>query len=185
MESFTASLNNHSFKERTDCYTCMLRYAHTCSQVCYSICHMVSYLDNARVGLPSGTAHTQCTSYLRSLDYSDTGLWTAEDRERLINFFSLWHQLFPGFQRASVLPHHVAVSSHGVLWVAATGFTASLLTVVPVVRSTLIAVMAGHVLPTRTGSGLPVTVTLSITTSRLDGASRHTGTAWKHTRRRQ
>lgn len=74
MESFTASLNHHSFKERTDCYTCMLRYAHTCSQVCYSICHMVSYLDTARVGLPSGTAHTQCTSYLRSLDYSDTGL---------------------------------------------------------------------------------------------------------------
>lgn len=71
---------------------------------------------------------------------------------------------------------HVAVRSCGVCWVAATGLTASVLTVVPVVRSTLITVMAGHVLPARAGSGLPVTVTLAITASRLDGAGSHAGT---------
>lgn len=75
-----------------------------------------------------------------------------------------------------MLPHHVAVTSKCVLWVAATVLTASVLTVVPVVRSTLVTVMAGHVLPARAGSSLPVTVTLSIAASRLDGASSHTGT---------
>lgn len=74
-------------------------------------------------------------------------------------------------------PHHVAMSSHGMLWVAATGFTASLLSVVPVVWSALITVMAGHVLSTGAGSSLPVTLTMSITASRLDDASCHTGTA--------
>lgn len=80
--------------------------------------------------------------------------------------------------------HHVAVSSHGVLCVAVTLLTASLLTIVPVVRRTLITVMARHVLSARAGSGLPVTATLSIAAGRLDGASSHTGTSWeeKHTR---
>lgn len=72
---------------------------------------------------------------------------------------------------------HVAMSAQGVLWVTATGLTASFLTVVPVVRSTLITVMAGNILPARAGSSLPVTVTMSITASRLDGASSHTGAA--------
>ena len=77
---------------------------------------------------------------------------------------------------AFVRPYHVAVISQGVLWLAATGLTASVLTIVPVVGSTLVTVMTGHVLPAWAGSSLPVTVTLSITTSRLDGASGHTGT---------
>lgn len=47
-----------------------------------SKCHNVSYLDTAPAGLPSGTARTQCTVYLQSLDGSGTGLWTVEDRER-------------------------------------------------------------------------------------------------------
>ena len=76
-----------------------------------------------------------------------------------------------------MLPHHVAVSSQSVMWVAATGLTAQVLTIVPVVVSTLVTVMAGHVLPAGAGSSVPVTVTLSITTSRLHGASSHTGTA--------
>lgn len=38
----------------------------------YSVFHKVSYLDTAPVGLPSGTAHTQCTVYLQSLDDSGT-----------------------------------------------------------------------------------------------------------------
>lgn len=76
-----------------------------------------------------------------------------------------------------MLPHHVAVSSQGVLWVTATELAALVLTVVPVVRSTLVTVMAGHVLPARAGSSLSVTVTLPITASRLDGAGSHTSTA--------
>lgn len=60
------------------------------------------------------------------------------------------------------------------LWVAVTGLTASLLTIVPVVGSTLITVMARHVLPARAGSGLPVAVTLSIAAGRLDGTRSHT-----------
>lgn len=75
-----------------------------------------------------------------------------------------------------MLPHNVAVISQGVLWVATTGLTALVLTVVPVVGSTLVTVMAGHVLPAWAGSSLPVTVTLAITTSRLNGASNDTGT---------
>lgn len=72
---------------------------------------------------------------------------------------------------------HVAVISHCVLWVTATGLTASLLSVVPVIGSTLVTVVARHILPARAGTSLRVTVTLSITTSRLYGASSHTGTA--------
>lgn len=49
---------------------------------CVVICHKVSYLDTAPVGLPSGTAHTQCTVYLQSLDDSGTGLRTAQDRRQ-------------------------------------------------------------------------------------------------------
>lgn len=75
------------------------------------------------------------------------------------------------------LPHHVAVSSHGMLWVAATGFTAPLLTIVPVVRSTLVAVMASNVHSTQAGPGLPVTIALLVTAGRQHGASSHTGTA--------
>lgn len=60
--------------------------------------------------------------------------------------------------------------------VAATELTASVLTVVPVVRGTLVTVMAGHVLSAGAGSGLPVTVTLSISAGRLEGAGSHTGT---------
>lgn len=79
--------------------------------------------------------------------------------------------------KAFALPHHVAVRSHGVLQVAATRLAASVLTVVPVVRSTLVTVVAGHILPTSAGSGLPVTVTLSVAAGRVDGPSSHTGTA--------
>lgn len=43
----------------------------------------INYLDTAHVGLPSETAHTQCTACPQSLDDSDTGQWTVEDRERL------------------------------------------------------------------------------------------------------
>lgn len=71
---------------------------------------------------------------------------------------------------------HVTVSSQGVLRMTATRLTASVQTVVPVVRSTLVTVMANDVLPARTSPGLPVTVTLSVTTSRMDGTSTHTGT---------
>lgn len=85
--------------------------------------------------------------------------------------------LISRLSEAFVLPHHVAVSSQGVLWVTATGLTASVLTVVPVVWSTLVTVMAGHFLPARAGSGLSVTVTLSIAASRLKGAGSHTSTA--------
>lgn len=82
---------------------------------------------------------------------------------------------------APVLPHHVAVSSHGMLQVAATGLTAPLLTIVPVVGSTLVAVMASNVGSTQAGPGLPVTIALLVTAGRLDGASSHTGTAWNQT----
>lgn len=76
-----------------------------------------------------------------------------------------------------MLPHHVAVSSHAVRRVAATGLTASVLTIVPVVRGTLIAVMACHVLPAWAGSGLPVAVTLAVAASGADGSGSHAGTA--------
>lgn len=74
-----------------------------------------------------------------------------------------------------MLPHHVAVSSQSVSRVAATGLTAQVLTVVPVVRSALVAVVAGHVIPAGAGSSLPVAVTRSVAASRLDGAGSHTG----------
>lgn len=72
--------------------------------------------------------------------------------------------------------HHVAVRSEGVLWVAVTGLAATILSVVPVVWSTLVTVVASHVLLAEAGSGLPVTVTLSVTAGGLDSASSHTGT---------
>lgn len=63
------------------------------------------------------------------------------------------------------------------MWMAATGLTAYVLTVVPVVVSTLVTVMAYHVLPAPAGSGVLVTVTVSVTTVGLDGASSHTSAA--------
>lgn len=61
--------------------------------------------------------------------------------------------------------------------VAAAGLTASALAIVPVVRSTLVAVVASHVFPASAGSRLPVTVTLSVAAVGLDGAGGHTGAA--------
>ena len=46
---------------------------HKCFML-YGICYRVSYLDTAPEGRPSGTAHTQCTVCLQSLDDSGTGL---------------------------------------------------------------------------------------------------------------
>lgn len=46
------------------------------------IFHTVSYLDTAHVGLPSETVHIQCTASPQNLDDSDTGQWTAVDRQR-------------------------------------------------------------------------------------------------------
>lgn len=60
---------------------------------------------------------------------------------------------------------------------AVTGLTASVLAIVPVVRSTLVTVVADDVLPARAGSGLPVTVTEPVSAGRRHGAGSYTRTA--------
>lgn len=110
---------------------------------------------------------------------------TERDRERDITLFFPLEIASLRLSPAPVLPHHVAVSSHGMLWVAATGLTAPLLTVVPVVRSTLVAVMASNVRSTQAGPGLPVTIALLVTAGRMDGASSHTGAAWNQTHKQK
>lgn len=164
------------------CYK-MLSNAHSCLfDLLYGICHKVNYLDNTPVGLPSGAAHTQCTVYLQSPTDSGTALWTVTDKDIYYqyNLFCLrshLHRLFSDFLRLAA--HHVAVRCQGVLWVAVTGLTASVLTVVPVVRSTLVTVMADDILPARAGSSLLGTVTVSVTARRLHGSSSHTSTTWE------
>lgn len=63
------------------------------------------------------------------------------------------------------------------IWVAATGFTASSLTVVPVVGSTLVAVVTFDVSPAGTGSCPPVAVALPVPALVRLGPRQHTGTA--------
>lgn len=78
-------------------------------------------------------------------------------------------------------PHHVAVSSQGVLWVAAARLATPLLAVVPVVGGALVTVVANHVFPTGTRPRLPVTVALAVPAGGWDGAGCHAGATWKHT----
>lgn len=146
-------------------------------------CSQVSYLWHGELPwhCTRGSPQWSCSHSVHCLPPKPGRQWhwpvNCRGQRETNKLFVCVHFGISYFQAFSVPPHHVAVSSQGMMWVAATGFTASLLSVVPVVRSTLIAVMASHVLPTQAGSSLPVTVTLSITASRLDGASCHTGTA--------
>lgn len=133
------------------------------------------------MGLPSGAAHTQCTVYLQSLTDSGTVLWTATDKDIFLrySFFCCIHTCIHYFQFWRPFPHHVAVRCLGVLWVAVTGLTASVLPEVPVVRGALVTVMADDVLPASAVSSLLVAVTVSITARRLYGSSSDTGTTWE------
>lgn len=100
----------------------------------------------------------------------------GEQRERDLNTLSKLNVLS---SEVVALPHHVAVRCQGVLRVTVTGLAASVLAVVPVVWSALVAVVARHVLPAWAGAGLTVAVTLSVVAGRLDGPGCHTGAAWK------
>lgn len=69
---------------------------------------------------------------------------------------------------------HVAVGAQGVLGVTATGLTACVLAVVPVVRGTLVTVGAHHVSPAGTPAAPTVTATLPASTGRGLRPRRHT-----------
>lgn len=63
------------------------------------------------------------------------------------------------------------------IWVTATGFTASSLTVIPVVGSTLVAVVTFNVFPAGTGSCPSVAVALPVPALVQQGPRQHTSTA--------